>query len=123
MTIREAINRIDNLKHNVYSRSEKIAWLARLDAEVKQQIIDAHENNKRLIFAGYDEDTPEDTELLIPFPYDDVYLKYLEAQIDYYNGEYDKYNNAIVMYQAALDVFTNYYRRTHMPKGTAIKYF
>ena len=123
MTIREAIERIDSLKHNVYSQNDKIAWLSRLDSMVKTLIIDAHEGSEKVNFSGYNDRTDIETELLVPAPFDEMYLRWLEAQIDYSNGEYDKYNNAIVMYQTAYDGYANYYRRTHMPRGTAIKYF
>ena len=43
--------------------------------------------------------------------------------MDYHNGEYGKYNNAMDMFQAAYRGFENYYNRTHMPKGSKIKYF
>ena len=122
MKIIEAINRIDSLKHNTYSNNDKLAWLSRLDSMVKRLIIDTHEGEE-VTFTGYDDSTDMATEMLVPAPFDEVYLRWLEAQIDYHNGEYDKYNNSILMYQAAYDAYANYYNRNHMPKGTAIKYF
>ena len=123
MKILEAINKIDSLKHNVYSQHDKVVWLSELDWDVKRNIIDGHEGDEEVAFTGYDDLTDLQTELLMPAPYDKAYLLYLEAQINYYNGEYDKYNNAILMYQTSYDSYVNYYRRTHMPKSTAIKYF
>ena len=123
MKIIEAINRIDSLKHNTYSNNEKLAWLSRLDSMVKRLIIDTHEDGEDITFTGYDDRTDMETEMLVPSPFDEVYLKWLEAQIDYTNGEYDKYNNAILVYQAAYDAFVNYYNRNHMPKGTKMKFF
>ena len=123
MTIQEAIERTDSLMHNVYSRDDKISWLSRLDMEVKQQIVDTHEGGKVGYFGGYSQSSPEMLVLLVPAPYDEMYLRYLEAQIHYHNGEYDKYNNAMAMFQTIYDGFANYYRRTHMPKRTAMKYF
>ena len=123
MKIREAIERIDSHKHNIYSQNDKIAWLSRLDSLVKTLIIDAHEGSEKVSFTGYDDKTDINTELLVPAPFDEMYLRWLEAQIDYSNGEYDKYNNAILMYQTVYEGYANHYRRTHMPKATAIKYF
>lgn len=123
MKIIEAINRIDSLKHNTYSQNDKVEWLSILDGIVKRLIIDTHEGGEEVIFTGYDDSTDTSTELLVPAPFDEVYLRWLEAQIDYTNGEYDKYNNAILMYQASYDGYANYYNRTHMPKCNAIKYF
>lgn len=122
MKIIEAINRIDSLKHNTYTQTDKVAWLSRLDAMVKKHIIDTHEGEE-VTFTGYDDSTDEQTELLIPAPYDEVYLRWLEAQIDYHNGEYEKYNNAIDMFNTAYEGYQNYYNRTHMPKGKKFKFF
>ena len=122
MKIIEAINRIDSLKHNTYTQSDKVEWLSRLDAMVKKNIIDTHEGDE-VDFTGYDDSTDLQTELLIPEPYSEVYLRWMEAQIDYYNGEYNKYNNAIDMFNTAYNGYQNYYNRTHMPKGTQFNYF
>ena len=123
MKIIEAINRIDSLKHNTYTQNEKVAWLSRLDSMVKRLIIDTHEDGEDITFTGYDDTTDLQTELLVPAPFDEMYLRWLEAQIDYTNGEYDKYNNSILMYQTAYDGYANYYNRNHMPKGKKIKFF
>ena len=123
MTLLEAINRIDVLKPNGYSQAEKIQWLSNLDGIVKREIIDTHEGSEGVTFNGYTEETSLTTELLVPAPYDDVYLRYLEAQIDYANGEYTKYNNAVEAYNTAYSTFRRYYNRTYMPKGKKFKFF
>ena len=123
MKIIEAINRIDSLKHNTYSNNEKLAWLSRLDSMVKRLIIDTHEDGEDITFTGYDDRTDMETEMLVQAPFDEVYLKWLEAQIDYTNGEYGKYNNAIVMFNTSWKEYQNYYNRTHMPKGKNMKFF
>lgn len=123
MKIIEAISRIDGLKHNTYTQSEKIAWLSRVDSIVKRLIIDTHEGWEEFTFSGYDDKTDVETEMLVPAPFDEMYLRWLEAQIDYANGEYGKYNNSILMYQTAYDSYANYYNRNNMPLGNKIKYF
>jgi hypothetical protein len=123
MKIIEAINRIDDLKHNTYDQKDKLEWLSRLDYMVKRLIIDTHEGGDDVIFSGYDDSTDIHTELLIPAPFDEAYLRWMEAQIDYSNGEYDKYNNSIEMYNIAWNAYQNYYNRTHMPKGKSMKFF
>lgn len=123
MKIIEAINRIDTLKPNTYSQAEKVAWLSSLDSLVKTQIIDTHEGGENVVFTGYTDETDMETELLIPAPYEEVYLMWLEVQIDYANREYDKYNNAVLMYKESFNDYSNWYNRTHMPKGNSFKYF
>ena len=115
MKIIEAINGLDALKFNTYSQDDKIQWLSRLDNMVKKQIIDTHEGAESVSFGGYTADTPLDTVLLVPAPWDEVYLRWLEAQIDYHNGEYDKYNNAIIMFNTAFEAYAAYYTQNHMP--------
>ena len=115
MTIKDAINRIDSQKHNTYNNGEKIAWLSRLDFMIKKSIIDTHEGYEDVTFVGYQDDTDLDTELLVGEPFDEIYLKWLEAQIDYANGEYYKFNNSILMYNTAYEAFENHYNKTHMP--------
>ena len=123
MKLIEAINKIDALKQNSFSTPEKIGWLSTLDGIVKCEIIDTHEGAEDIDFKGYDESTPNDTELLVPAPYDDVYIKWLEAQINYGNGEIGKYNNSMTMFNSAYGTFERFYNRTHMPKGKKLKYF
>lgn len=123
MKIIEAINRIDDLKHNTYSQADKLRWLSTLDNMVKNHVIDTHEGAEEVSFTGYDESTDIQTELLMPAPHDEAYLRWMEAQIDYHNGEYGKYNNAVEAFNAVYDDYKAYYNRTHMPKGKKFKYF
>lgn len=123
MTLIEAINRIDNLKQNGYSREEKIGWLSTLDGIIKEQIIDTHEGGENAEFSGYDKNTPADTKLIVPAPYDDMYIFYLESKIDYANNEISRYNNSNAMFTSAFSEFQRAYNRTHMPKRTKIKFF
>ena len=122
MKIIEAINRIDSLKRNTYSQPDKVAWLSEVEFDVVNNVINTHEGDE-ITFSGYDGSTDLQTELLIPAPYDKVYLLWMEAQIDYYNGEYEKYNNASDLFNTAYNDFKNHYNRTHKPKGKKFKFF
>ena len=123
MKIIEAITKIDALKPNNYTPENKIAWLTVLDGVIKKEIIDTHEGGEAITFNGYDASTPTDTELLVPAPYDDIYVRWLEAQIDYSNADYGRYSNSMTMYNAAYSAYERYYNRNHMPLGKSFKYF
>jgi hypothetical protein len=123
MTIIEAINRINAVKPNSYDQSQKVKWLSALDGIVKKEIIDTHEGGEEVTFNGYTDETSLTTNLLVPAPYDEIYIRYLEMQIDYANGEYAKYNNSTDVYNEAYTAFKRYYNRTHMPKGNKFKFF
>lgn len=116
MTILEAINRVDTTKPNSYTQTEKVDWLSTLDGIIKKEIIDTHEGGEAIVFEGYTPDTSLDTVLLVPAPYDDVYIRWLESRIDYANGEYGKYNNSAMAYNSAFAAYSNYYNRNNMPK-------
>ena len=118
MTVMEAIAHINAVKPNSYTQSDKIRWLSILDGIVKREIIDTHEGGDDIEFSGYTQESLDQT-LLVPAPYDDMYIKWLEAQIDYANGEYGKYNNTITMYNNAYITYSKAYHREHLPKNTA----
>lgn len=123
MTIIELITDVDALHPNGYDPAYKIQWLSQLDGRIKNDIIDTHEGGEDIVFNGYDSDTPTDTKLLVPRPYDEVYRYWIEAQIDYNNGEYTRYNNSMAMFNTAYSAYERHYNRTHMPKGKSIKLF
>ena len=115
MKLAQAIAGIDKLKSNPYDRAEKLLWLSTLDGMVKTRILDAYEGGREQEFSSYTEETPDETQLLIPAPYDQIYLWYLAAQMDYYNGEITRYNNAIALFESGYEAFARYYHRTHRP--------
>lgn len=123
MKIIEAIHGIDTVKPNSYDQSQKIKWLNTLDGIIKKEVIDKHEGGEGVEFNGYTDETDFTTELLVPAPYDEIYIRYLEMQIDYANGEYGKYNNTKVMYNETYSAFNRFYNRSHKPKGNKFKFF
>jgi hypothetical protein len=123
MTIIEAITRIDAIKPNPYKQPEKVMWISNLEGIIKTEIIDTHEGSENVTFEGFNEHTALTTELLVPAPYDEIYLFWLESKIDYWNGETGKYNNSVQMYNTAYTAYERFYNRTHMPKGTQFKYW
>lgn len=123
LKIIEAINGIDNVKPNTYSQQEKVRWLSILDGNIKNEIIDTHEGAEDVTFNGYGENTDIGTELIVPAPYDDIYIKWLEMQIDYANADLVKYQNSMTLYNNAYSNFEKYYNRNNMPKGKKFKFF
>lgn len=122
MTLQEAINRIDDLKPNTYTVADKVRWLSELDGKIKIEIIDTHEGGEGITFEPYTEDNLTEN-LLVPAPYDDIYVKYLESQIDYANGEYGRYNNSTAVFNAKMSDFFRQYNREHLPKTRQARYF
>ena len=115
MKISEAISTVDALKPNTFTVEDKVGWLSTLDHRVKTQILEPHEGSEPDFFYGYESVLDQETELLVPAPYDEMYLRWLEAMIDYHNSEDGRYNNAITLFNNAYEGYKKHYTRTHMP--------
>ena len=117
MTIQEAIAQSDATNPNAYSVNQKITWLSRADAMVKNDVIDAHEGAEKYPFSGYDDNTNTETVLIMPQPYDECYIHWLQAQVHYANDDFDRYNCSILMFKSLLDDFKSFYKKHHTPVG------
>ena len=113
MTIREAIDRVDGLRPNAVSETEKRLWLAQLDGAVRRQIHGQHEDNQAV--GGADVKQGDDTVLLAEEPYTNLYLYWLMAQVDLALGELTRYNNDMMLYNLALTEYAVDYKRRHLP--------
>ena len=122
MTIDQAINTLDARQNNTFSRQEKIGWLSQLDGLIFSEVISTH-RGEETSFTGYTTETDPQTRLLVPAPWEDIYLHYMQAQMDYANGEMTRYANAAALYNSGLTAYKNHYNRAHMPKGQAWRYF
>lgn len=128
MTVQECIDRVDVLKPNQYSTEEKVRWLSYIDGSIRREIIDTHlkegetytsvktEEEEVIEFVPYSADRPMDM-LIAPFPYDEMYVVYLQAKIDEANGESARYNNTASTFNSMLSDFSKAYHRTHLPKN------
>jgi hypothetical protein len=133
MTISKVLALVDEIDANTYDTKTKIGWLSKLDGRVFNDIILTHEHELvddgteegNLIeptFSGYS-DASLDTELLIADTYSDVYTDYLMAMIAYSNGETERYQNSMIMFNSNYREYTNWYNRTHKPIQLPLKVF
>lgn len=114
MTIREAIDRADSLKPNQYSMYDKVMWLSQLDSNIHRDILMTHEPVPTEDFEPYDIDHM-DNGLLVPFPYDELYVSYLKMKTDENDEETARYNNSAIIFNAHYDNFEKYINKTQMP--------
>ena len=115
MTVAEAIRLVDGLKPNMYTLEQKVGWLNTLDGMLFRDVILTHEHEAGAQFTPYDHRGDLRDTLIAPAPYDQVYTHWLASQIDLNNGEIEKYNENSALYNMALDTFTAWYNRYHMP--------
>lgn len=116
MKVREILAEIDLIRPNAYTDGEKIALLNTIEGRVYTDIYQKAED-----FEGEFEpftEGGEERELSVPVPFTDLYLYYIASRIDYFNGDVGRYNDSIVLYNDAWDMFAAYYRENHKPKQT-----
>ena len=111
MTANKAIEIIDKLRPNAYDEETKFGWINDLDGKVKKLVIQ-EENPTPYV---YPDDL--DKELLIPYPFDELYSLYLESMIDYSNREYTNYNNSVTMFENRFTEYKKAYIRENPVKG------
>lgn len=103
MTIAKAIQEADENRPNAFTDDRKVRWLAELDGMIAAELM--HMSEEDLEQLEYDPVDDANTELLIGFPYDKMYLPYLIAKIDELNGEYGRYANSSALFNAAYNDF------------------
>lgn len=109
MTVTDTISQADELRLNTISDEQKAAWVTGLDQQI----------GERIDMDSYVHSWPAgDGELLLPAPYDRVYVLYLCSQIDYYNNETALYGNDKAVYDEAMSEAMAWWRRQHCPDNT-----
>ena len=116
MTIQQAMDKADAMKPNMMLETVKIGFLSEIEGKIHEEIIMTHEHTaEEETLPVYDEDTDTSTEMLVPAPYDMVYVYWLMAQIDHLNQEMDQYNNDRGLFEDAWGNFADYWNRKKMP--------
>ena len=116
MTIKDCIDIVDSLKPNQYTMKEKVMWLSFIEEIIINDVLKTHEgyDGRYDLFEGYSEDKLSVT-LIVQSPYDRLYTAYLKMKIDEENGEVNRYNNSMVMFNSYMSEYRKHYNKTHMP--------
>lgn len=123
MTINEAIARVDDLRDNTVRTDIKISCLQMVDQQVYLEIIKGRVGADAVTFPDYSDNNGERV-LLVPPPYDMLYVYRLEAEICYRSEEIDRQANALTRYNELMDAFAKHYAREHrsLPHPPVIYY-
>ena len=113
MTILEAILFADSLKPNAFTHEQKLVWLNGLEGRLLNLVHCVPLDQLQPYLLPDDENTV----LLVPAPYSDVYWKWLCAMIDYANGEYDKYAASQLVANSAYLEYAKWVQRTGYQLG------
>ena len=110
-TLRHMIRMADAIRPNAFSDAVKTAWLSGVEGRIQLEVFLLEPTE--VVSYTWPEDA--DKQLLTEPPFDDVYLHWLEAQIDYADGEYDKAANSFAMFNNAMAEYTRFIARRYAP--------
>ena len=99
MTAGQVLAQVDDLLPNSYPGEQKRRWLRQAEGFVLEEVVRVHEGGQGAVLPG---ELTDAAELLAPAPYDGLYRHYVEAQIHYANGELERYNNAMALWNNCL---------------------
>lgn len=111
--INEIIARVDAVKPNAFSDEVKLGWIAELDGLLAANVFLMSPAEILQVHYSYPEDM--ETMVLADFPYDNLYDYWLIAKIDFMNGEYERYENTMQLYNAAYSSFVRWFINTYDP--------
>lgn len=109
MKIKEAISNTRALSGNAVDDNTLCRWLSELDGRL---MLDFYKGSE---WMSYSIPQDEDHELLVPFPWDELYVHYLEAMVYYSNGEFDRYRNSYEMFNKKEMDYRQWYARNQLP--------
>lgn len=121
MTIGEVLEFVDDIKPNAFTTGQKLQWLNEAEGMVQTEVLlrDISE------ITVYTEEDIEDTLLVRP-PHDKLYIAYLNAMIDFANGEYERYQNSMAMFNSHYNEFVRWFASVYRPadhgRGRAVYY-
>lgn len=114
MKLLAAIERANSLRPNAIPDDMKAGWITALDGEIAEM----------MGLYPQESEFPEDMDLLMPFPHDEIYSLYCMAMIDNAQEETDLYANDLqVANQAISEARRWWWRNRRVPKQTPVRIF
>ena len=141
--IREAIEKTCRLHPNTMDAEDMCTWLSDLDQTIYSEIIQTKVDEPMEVvidpdnppedptkvkptpvpFKPYEYDTDSEKELIVKAPYEELYIAYLSAKCDFYEGDTASYQNNMIMFDSLYKEYAAAYTRAHMPKQKGIRIF
>lgn len=141
-TVAQIIEQYNAERPNQVDDSVKVIWLRKCEQMLINEIYVQHDHDLEdetklelkvvgstlyITGAGSFEDHISnfgmDSSLLVPEPYDDLYIHYLDQRIAYNNNDKARYNSAATQYNNALLTYQQYFNRTYQTKTVSKKLF
>ena len=116
MKIGELIAYVTAVKGREFPPEVYDVWLNEVEGLVQTRVhLIPDEAVVRLVRDAEDPEAFNETVLSAPFPYDKLYAPYIEAKIDFANGEYDRYENSMAMFDQFFTEYMAHYAQVYRP--------
>lgn len=87
------------------------SYIAELEERIYTELVCTHKNPDNIEYT----EIREDTTLIAPGRYKDMYVFYVLAKIDYIRQDTGRYTNNMIMFNQLYSDFANWYNRTYLP--------
>ncbi len=108
-TLQQALKRIDTICPNAWDDAAKLLWLNECESMIQTRILGIAPGE----CVTYDANSDRSTVLLVPAPFDRLYVYYVIAMCDYAAHETAHYADSMALFNAALDEYAKWYQRTN----------
>lgn len=117
MTIRTLLDYVQAVKPSSFTDEQMLVWINELEARVQLEVMQRWPGG----IVQYKLPENESSVLLLDPPHDSCYRYFLQAMIDYENGEYNRYANTSQMFNASWNDFVAWFAEKYRPADGYIK--
>ncbi|HNX63078.1 MAG TPA: hypothetical protein PKN45_10580 [Candidatus Limiplasma sp.] len=113
MTIGKLLAQFQDMNPSQYNQTVLIGWLSEVDGQISNTI-HRDRDGMKTIAEPYTIDTSLDTPLLVPFPFDQIYMYWLSAMVDKSNQEFDRYGNEMQLFNSYYNAYAANVANNHV---------
>lgn len=115
-TLVDVISKVDSIKPNVFSQSQKRDWIYGLEVQIREFKNLYTDEETDMLFLN-----DENATLCLDMQWTDIYVYYLMSMIDMANCDVVMYNNNTALFNEMLKSWQKKFRRENVPeKNTTI---
>ena len=107
MTIGTCMNLVDTMRPNGVEAAVKLRFLGEIEGKVRVELFGEEPD----VETDFGVETPTDTVLSAPHPFDQLYPLYVMAMMDYLGGDVARYENGAALFNAAYQSYGKWLKR------------
>lgn len=111
MKLGQVIAMVDDIKPNAFGNDTKTKWINEAEGMVQTEVFLLAPDE----IVTYDYERDKEKDLMVRPPHDKLYWSYLTAMIDFANGEYDRYQNTVQMFNSHFGEFMRWFATCYRP--------